>query len=103
MIKFLNPWSAEVIPYEFDARRIWKTLGAEVIRLVIPPGKSQEMHDNPSDVIFYIMKGEGELMIEKEKVQLGPDSCLEVKTGNKRAWKNGGREELILLVIRLLV
>jgi len=102
MIKYSTPESTEVIPYVFEARRIWKTAGAEVIRLVIPPGKSQEKHDNPSDVIFYVLGGTGELMLENESMQLDAESCTEVKTGNQRAWRNNSTSDLILLVIKVL-
>lgn len=102
MIEFTTPGNAEVIPYEFDARKIWKTSVAEVIRLVIPPGKSQELHDNPYDVIFYVLKGPGELLLENGSLHMESESCTEVKTGSKRAWKNNGNNDLILLVIKLL-
>lgn len=102
MLKYLTPENSEIIPYEFDARRMWETETAEIIRLVIPPGESMHLHDNPFDVIFYLMHGTGELIIEDQTFQLLAESCTEVRAGNIRAWKNPGKTDLIVLVIKLL-
>lgn len=102
MLTFLTPGSAEVIPYEFDARKMWKTETTELVRLVIPPGKNMHSHDNPFDVIFYVMKGSGELTVEDEVLALNSESCTQVEAGKNRAWKNPGTDDLIILVVKLL-
>lgn len=102
MLAFLTPESAEVIPYEFDARKMCRAETAELIRLVIPPGKAMHSHNNPFDVIFYVMKGSGELTVENEVLMLKSESCIQVETGKNRSWKNLGTDDLIILVVKLL-
>lgn len=102
MLTFITPGSAEVIPYEFDARMMCKTETAELVRLVIPPGKAMYLHNNPFNVIFYVMKGFGELGVENEVLLLNSDSCIRVETGKNRAWRNTGTDDLIILVVKLL-
>jgi quercetin dioxygenase-like cupin family protein len=102
MLGFLTPETAEIIPYEFDARRMCKTETAELIRLLIPEGKAMHSHDNPFDVIFYVIKGYGELTVEGEVFKMSSESCLPVKTGKNRAWRNIGPDDLIILVVKLL-
>jgi mannose-6-phosphate isomerase-like protein (cupin superfamily) len=102
MLKFFTPEESELIPYEFDARRMWNTQTLEIVRLVIPTDKSMNLHDNPSDVIFYLMQGSGELIMEDQTYQLSAESCTEVKTGTNRAWRNTGNTDLIVLVIKLM-
>lgn len=102
MLAFLTPESAEIIPYEFDARKMCKTETAEVIRLTIPSGKAMHSHDNPFDVIFYVMKGYGELTVEDEVFKMNSESCTRVETGKNRSWKNVGTDDLIILVVKLL-
>lgn len=101
MLNFLTPETAEIIPYEFDARRMCKTDTTELVRLVIPKGKSMHLHDNPFDVIFYVLNGYGELTVEDEVIKMNSESCLPVKTGKNRAWKNLGIDDLIILVVKL--
>jgi quercetin dioxygenase-like cupin family protein len=102
MLTFLTPENAEIIPYEFDARKMCKTETAELVRLLIPPGKAMHSHDNPFDVIFYVVKGSGELTVEDEVLLMNTESCTRVETGKKRAWKNLGTDDLIILVVKLL-
>jgi mannose-6-phosphate isomerase-like protein (cupin superfamily) len=99
----IYPEQAEPIPYAMDARCMYAGKSAELIRLVIPPGCEQELHDNPVDVLFVILQGEGILLFEHESFSVTLNGCLEVRSGRKRAWKNSGNQDLVLLVYRMLL
>lgn len=95
------PEHAERIPYEMDARYMYAGKSAELIRLVIPQGREQEIHDNPVDVLFFVVQGEGILVFEDVSFPVKRNGCLEVRSGRKRAWTNPGKEDLVLLVYKM--
>lgn len=101
MLKIVTPGIAEIIPYEFDARKMWQGESTEIIRLLIPEGKAMQLHHNPFDVVFYVIKGEGELVLDEQVFFMEKDSCVELKTGKMRAWKNTGKDDLVVLVFKL--
>lgn len=94
--------NAERVPIQIDARKLCVRPDIELIHLNFAPGESLEKHANPFDVIFFVVEGSGELEIEEEKRQIGKDSAIEVPADLMRGWKNNGKDNLRILVIKAL-
>ncbi|MDD4457879.1 MAG: cupin domain-containing protein [Syntrophotalea acetylenica] len=93
--------AASKVPVPFDARIMHNSGPVEVIHILLRPGETVPLHDNPFDVLFYVLEGRGELTIEDEVQQVGGDSLIEIRTGTLRGWKNTGTEPVRLLVIKM--
>jgi quercetin dioxygenase-like cupin family protein len=93
---------AERVPIQIDARKLFIRQDLELIHLNFGPGETLEKHANPFDVIFYVLEGSGELVIEEEKKQVGKDSTVEVSANLLRSWKNNRDSNLRILVIKIL-
>lgn len=94
--------SAPQVPVPFDARVMHSDGPVEVIHILLQPGEGVPPHDNPFDVVFYVLEGRGELTIEDQIQQVAADNLIAIPTGTQRGWKNTGSAPVRLLVIKLL-
>ena len=74
---------------------------AELIHLTLKRGEVLEKHDNPFDVIFYVLEGNGKLLAEDEVFKISANCSIFVKTGINRSWENTGDTDLKLLVYKV--
>lgn len=98
----LNAAPKVPIPVPFDARIMHSDGPVEVIHILLQPGEGVPPHDNPFDVLFYVLEGSGELTIEGQVRQMAADSLIAIPTGTQRGWHNPGSDPVRLLVIKLL-
>jgi len=101
-MKVMELQNAERVPIQIDARKLCTRQDVELIHLTFGPDETLEKHANPFDVIFYVLEGSGELVIEEDKMQIGKDSTIEVSANLLRGWKNNGDGNLRILVIKVL-
>jgi quercetin dioxygenase-like cupin family protein len=101
-MKIVELKDAEKVPIHIDARKMCVRGDIEVIHLNFSPGETLEKHANPFDVIFYVLEGTGELEVEQEKRQIAPDTAIEVASNVMRGWKNTGKGNLRVLVIKAM-
>jgi len=99
-MKITTPENAEKIP-GLKARKMFTGEKAELIHLVLGPGECLPLHANPFDVVFYVLKGKGQLSIENESATLTIGDTVEVKANIQRGWANTGEEDLALLVVKI--
>ena len=100
MIK--NYKNAEII-YEAEGvtgRRLNEENGCEYVRLCIDIKKEIAPHVLPMPVTFYVLKGEAELIVDDNKMNVEKGDMIEVKAGCSRGWINTGNERLQLLAIK---
>ncbi len=91
---------APKIPLDLDARKMYSSPQLEVIQLMLHPGEGMAPHVQPMDVIFFILSGSGILELENRIIESTEKSCIFVKAGVQRAWKNSGTGDFSLLVIK---
>ena len=69
--------------HNVDARNLYSTEDAMVTVIRLKPGQSLKKHITPVDVAFYVMEGEGVVLIgeerEQEREQVSRYSCRESK------------------------
>lgn len=94
--------AAPQVPVPFDARVMHSDGPVEVIHILLQPGEGVPPHDNPFDVLFYVLEGCGELTIEDQVRSVAADNLIAIPTGTQRGWKNTGSDPVRLLVIKLL-
>jgi quercetin dioxygenase-like cupin family protein len=91
---------APVIPLNLEAKILQKDDNIEIIHLCLKKGEELSKHDNPFDVIFYVLEGYGELIVKDDKYILEKDNLINVKAGTERTWTNIGNDDLKILVIK---
>jgi quercetin dioxygenase-like cupin family protein len=94
--------TAERVPIAIDARKMLIRKDCELIHLALQPGEVLETHTNPFDVAFYVLAGEGALVVGSETKKIGADTVIEIAAGEMRGWTNSGSEVLRILVIKFL-
>lgn len=91
---------APKIPIDLDARKMFSSGNLEIIQIILHPGEGMGLHTQPMDVVFFILSGSGILELENRNIESMEKSCIFVKAGLKRAWKNSGSDDFCLLVIK---
>ena len=97
-----NLFNAQKVPFDLEGWSLIKSDKAELVYLKLKPGEYLEKHKNPFDVIFYILKGEGKLLLENEVKILQANDSIFIGSNLDRGWKNDSNEELNLLVFKIM-
>lgn len=97
-----NLFNAQKVPFDLEGWSLIKSDKAELVYLKLKPGESLGKHKNPFDVIFYILKGEGTLLLENDAKRLKANDSIFINNTLNRGWKNDSNEDLILLVFKIM-
>ncbi len=65
------------------------------------PGGEFPEHVDPYTHIFYILEGEGEALVDGQKVPLKKGTALTVAAGKKHGYRNSGLGDLLLITLNL--
>lgn len=93
--------TAEKVPFNLDGRKMFTGEKVELIHLCLNPGEVLEKHNNPFDVVFYILEGVGIVETDDQSASVEPDMSIEIKSGVNRGLRNNGNSHLRLLVIKI--
>lgn len=84
-----------------EAWRLIQTKQLELIQIHLKPNETIGQHRNPIDVVFYVLKGEGELTVESVSYCMNKGDCIFVENAKLRGWVNWSDQELKLLIIKI--
>ena len=65
------------------------------------PGGEFPDHVDPCTHIFYILEGEGEAFVERQKIPLREGTALTVLAGKKHGYRNPGPADLLLITLNI--
>lgn len=102
MLKILNKANGEKVPIKVDAFKLAGNQSVELIEIVLKAGEQVEKHINPLDVVFYVLKGKGELLVDDTSYTLLKGDSIAVEKNVDRAWINHQSEQLVLLVVKAI-
>jgi len=85
-----------------EAKKIPTGFSAQCVNIVLQPGGNLPVHTTPVDVIFYVLKGTGTVEIGEEKKEVSEGMFIESPRNILHGWSNFGKEELSVLVIKLM-
>ena len=64
----------------------------------VKPGQRTAAHYHPkTEEIYYILRGSGEMQIDKENLRVGPGDAIAIPPGTVHTILNSGEEELVFL------
>lgn len=104
MNKIVNVNTAEVI---FDqngviGRQVLKQGNNEYVSLSFNIGTETKAHVQDILMTFYIVTGQGSVVIENETFHLKKGQLIEIQAGKSRQWKNTGKEVMELFVVKTI-
>ena len=62
-------------------------------------GKTLESHIDPMEEIYFIMKGEGEMTVDKDMKHVVPGDAIWIPAGSSHSLTNSGDEQILILVV----
>ena len=101
MIKNIS--NSEKLNVGFDAWKIQENEKTALIRISLNPGVFVEPHVNDVTVIFFVLDGSADLVIDEEKFKLAAQDSIEVAAGAMRSWRVTSSSDLELLVVKYLL
>ena len=99
-MKITSLANAPSVPYDIDGRIMFSGNSFEVVHLSLSPGEELALHDNPHNVVFYMLEGSAFLILKDSETEMKSDSCLALEKGISRGWCNRGDSRARLLVIK---
>jgi quercetin dioxygenase-like cupin family protein len=63
------------------------------------PGASIGEHTNDKDEIYYVLSGQGELMLDGEYSEVGPGDAILTRSGSRHGLRQRGEADLVIFVV----
>ena len=92
--------SNERLNIQFEVERLplnTEALDPRIVR--IPVGRYNERHRHAHETIFYIMAGEGKVVIENSAIEVRPGDVVFVPRWAMHQSQNGGDTEMVILAV----
>ena len=65
----------------------------------LQPGKKSKLHKMKTSEVYYILQGEGNLMIDEDTLKVSKDQAIYIPPHSKQCIENTGKDELKFLCI----
>lgn len=93
--------TAKLLPVPFAAHKLFGDKQLEFVHCVLKPQENIPLHDNPVDVWFYILAGQGQLQYGLEKVRMKAHQLIKVEKSLLRSWENlSSTNDFVFLVVK---
>lgn len=99
----INYWKdkeGKANPHGLDAREVYHHEHAQIMHLMIEPGKTVKPHKTPVDVIFVVLEGTAEFHIGDESQTAKQEAIIHSPANIPHSINNNGNELVRLLVIK---
>ncbi|MGE0090192.1 MAG: cupin domain-containing protein [Bacteroidales bacterium] len=90
------------VPFNLNAFILHSKKPVELVHILIKPDERLAEHQNPFDVIFFVIDGSGILSVDGQKHHLKSNDTIKIISSKMRDWENNTDSNLRLLVIKLL-
>lgn len=100
-MKVVTLESAEKIPFNLDGHKMFTSEKVELIHLNLNPNEEVAPHTNPFDVIFYILEGEGKIIVDDEPMPVKANHTLFIERDKQRGMINTGSTNLRVLIFKI--
>lgn len=87
--------------HRVDARKILDSVDCTVIFMCLKPGEALKLHTTPVDVFFYILEGNGDVIVGEETQKVTANTLVESPKGIPHLLKNAGTGLFKFLVVKL--
>lgn len=83
-----------------DVRDLYSNENALIVHINLKPGEELKPHLTSVDVAFYVLEGEGTVLIGEEKQEVKAGTLVESPKMNAHCWYNTSDKDLRVLVIK---
>jgi mannose-6-phosphate isomerase-like protein (cupin superfamily) len=77
------------------------TDGTKVVLTRVTPSGRFSVHQDDYGHLFYFLSGQGLVSVDERQFEIRPGSVVRVAAGEAHAYKNTGREDLMLISINV--
>ena len=88
--------------HKVDVRDLYSDGTAQITHILLKPGESLKPHLTPVDVAFYVLEGNGHVLIGEEKQEVSQGTLIESPKMIVHCWYNESDKDLRVLVIKAL-
>lgn len=93
--------TAEKVPFNLDGRKMYSGEKVELVHIALNPKEEIALHTNPFDVIFFVVEGEGELLLENLSNKITPSTTVYIEKDKQRGLRNSSNSLLRVLVFKI--
>ena len=87
-------------PHKIDSRKLYDHDNAQVMHLTFGPGESLKPHITPTDVFFYVLEGNIDVLVGDETVTVAKDNLVESPKGIVHCLSNNTNSIARVLVVK---
>jgi mannose-6-phosphate isomerase-like protein (cupin superfamily) len=88
-------------PHNVIAKGLYDTEQTQVVHLELKPGEALKLHKTPMNVFFYVLEGEGIVVIGDEEESISKDMLIESPKGIPHLLRNESDSLFRFLVVKL--
>jgi mannose-6-phosphate isomerase-like protein (cupin superfamily) len=96
-----NLKDAPIISPILDVRLLFSGEKVDLVHLILKKGEKITKHDNPIDVVFFVLEGQAKLTLDFMELKIIKNDCIPVKTGIQRSLENYSDTDLKVLVFKI--
>ncbi len=89
-------------PHNVDVRKLHGSESTDVVVITLQPGETLKKHVTPVDVLFYVLEGEGLIVIGDEQEKVEKDSLIESPKNVPHLLINDNDDVFRVMVIKKL-
>lgn len=87
-------------PHGISARKLHDSEHGQVMHILLKPGEKVPEHATPMDIVFFVLEGDGVIIVGGERVDVTKDTLVEGPANMSHGVVNNGSGVLRVLVIR---
>ncbi|NOZ45852.1 MAG: cupin domain-containing protein [Chlorobi bacterium] len=96
----LNETPIKETPHQVDVRMLYNKETAQAAHIKLKPGESLKPHITPVDVFFFVLEGQPEVLIGKEKQVVEENSLVESPKDIVHCIYNNSSNNVRVLVVK---
>lgn len=93
--------TGKINPHGVEARPLFQSDRAVIMHLTLKPGDVIAPHPSPAGTCFFVLEGEGTVIIGSEKQDVRAGTVIECPPGQAHGWENRSPGTLKIIVFKL--
>lgn len=83
-----------------ETKLLYNKDNAQAVHITLQPGEALKKHVTPTDVFFYVLEGEGEVLVGDETMLARKDTLIDSPAGIVHTWSNKSNGVFRVLVVK---
>ena len=100
IVKKVKDTAISETPHNVDVRKLYDKDTAQAVHISLQPGETLKPHITPVDVLFYVLEGTPEILIDDEKQTIDADCLVESPKDLPHCISNNSDKLVRILVVK---